>query len=48
MASDRGEMKLFDRGFDTIEELKARCKQETGLEPPKQPQFARWTHRGAA
>jgi N-methylhydantoinase B len=48
MASERGEKKLFDRGFDTIEKLKARCKQETGLEPPKQPQFARWTQRGAA
>jgi N-methylhydantoinase B len=48
MASERGEKKLFDRGFDTIEKLKARCKQETGLEPPKQPQFARWTRRGAA
>jgi hypothetical protein len=48
MASERGEKKLFDRGFDTIEKLKARCKEETGLEPPKQPQFARWTQRGAA
>jgi N-methylhydantoinase B len=48
MASERGEKKLFDRGFDSIEKLKARCKQETGLEPPKQPQFARWTQRGAA
>ena len=48
MASERGEKKLFDRGFDTIENLKARCREETGLEPPQQPQFARWTRRGAA
>jgi N-methylhydantoinase B len=48
MASERGEKKLFDRGFDTIDDLKARCREETGLEPPQQPQFARWTRRGAA
>jgi len=48
MASERGDKKLFDRGFDTIENLKARCREETGLEPPQQPQFARWTQRGAA
>ena len=48
MSSERGEKKLFDRGFDTIENLKARCRAETGLEPPQQPQFARWTRRGAA
>jgi N-methylhydantoinase B len=48
MSSERGEKKLFDRGFDTIENLKARCREETGLEPPQQPQFARWTRRGAA
>ena len=32
---------LFDRG-GTIEELKARCKAETGFEPPRTPRFARW------
>ncbi len=32
---------LFDRG-GTIKELKARCKAETGFEPPRTPQFARW------
>jgi N-methylhydantoinase B len=48
MASERGEKKLFDRGFDTIENLKARCREETGLEPPQQPQFSRWIRRGAA
>ncbi len=48
MATERGTKKLFDRGFESIDELKARCKQETGLEPPQQPQFLRWTQRGAA
>jgi N-methylhydantoinase B len=38
----RGPKKVFDRGFDTIEELKARCKAETGLEPPVQPRFTKW------
>jgi hypothetical protein len=33
-------VKLFDRGFDSIDELKARCRKETGLEPPRQPQFS--------
>lgn len=32
---------LFDRG-GTLEELKARCKAETGFEPPRTPRFARW------
>jgi hypothetical protein len=26
-------------GFDSIEELKRRCKAETGLDAPRQPQF---------
>ena len=34
----RGE--LFDRG-GSIEELKARCRAETGLEPPEAPRFSR-------
>ena len=38
---ERGEVKLFDRGFDTIEELKTRCFEETGINPPKQPTFPR-------
>ena len=45
MATERGAVKLFDRGFDSIEELKARCKEETGLEAPRQPQFTRWAAR---
>ena len=41
LIGERGEVKLFDRGFDSIEELKARCFEETGIEPPKQPTFPR-------
>ena len=44
MALARGDTKLFDFG-GTIEELKARCKQETGLEPPSKPQFQQWVKR---
>ena len=40
LRAERKSVKLFDRGFDSIDELKARCKAETGLEPPRQPQFA--------
>jgi N-methylhydantoinase B len=38
LASERGASKLFDRG-GSIDELKARCKEETGLEPPERPKF---------
>jgi N-methylhydantoinase B len=48
LAAQRGQKKLFDRGFDSIEELKARCKAETGLEPPAQPQFTKWASKAAA
>ena len=44
MALARGDTKLFDFG-GTIEELKARCKQETGLEPPATPKFQQWVSR---
>ena len=40
LSAERGEPKLFDRG-GTIEELKARCFEETGLQPPKDPVFPR-------
>jgi len=30
---------LFDRGFTSIEELKARCKAETGFDAPRAPTF---------
>ena len=38
----RSAIKLFDRGFDSIDELKARCLAETGLAPPVQPRFSKW------
>jgi N-methylhydantoinase B len=41
LKAERGEVKLFDRGFDSIDELKARCPEETGLPAPRQPQFTR-------
>jgi N-methylhydantoinase B len=34
MRAGRGECALFDRGFSTLEELKARCLAETGLPAP--------------
>jgi N-methylhydantoinase B len=40
MAEARGAVRLFDRGFDSIEELKARCLEETGLPPPAAPRFS--------
>jgi N-methylhydantoinase B len=40
LRAERKEVKLFDRGFETIEELKGRCKAETGHEPPRQPRFS--------
>jgi N-methylhydantoinase B len=47
MARERGPVKLFDRGFDSIDALKARCKAETSLEPPAQPQFTTWAQSKA-
>ena len=41
MAEERGDTQLFDRG-GTIEELKARCLAETGLQPPVAPTFEKW------
>ena len=38
MAEDRGEVEMFNFG-GTIEEIKSRCLEETGLEPPKTPSF---------
>jgi len=40
MLEKRGEAGLFDFG-GTIDEIKARCKQETHLEPPEAPTFSR-------
>jgi len=47
MAAKRGPTRVFNRGFENIEELKARCKAETGLEPPAQPQFTKWAKKAA-
>ena len=41
MAAERGDVQLFDFG-GTIEELKGRCLEETGLVPPVQPTFQKW------
>jgi len=41
LAGKRGAVKLFDYG-GTIEELKARCREETGFDPPVAPVFATW------
>ncbi|HEY8539155.1 MAG TPA: hydantoinase B/oxoprolinase family protein, partial [Steroidobacteraceae bacterium] len=41
MAAKRPPKKLFNRGFETIEELKARCEAETGLKPPAAPKFVK-------
>jgi hypothetical protein len=41
IACERGPAKTFDFG-PPLEELLARCKEETGLEPPKPPQPLRW------
>ncbi|MDO6839166.1 hydantoinase B/oxoprolinase family protein [Paraglaciecola chathamensis] len=40
LSKERGETQLFDFG-GTIEEIKARCLEETGLEPPETPRFVR-------
>ncbi len=39
LRNERGEPELFNFG-GTIEEIKARCKEETHLDPPKQQTFA--------
>ena len=45
MARERGATALFDRG-GTIEELKARCKAETGFDPPRAPEAQTWMRGG--
>ena len=40
LSAERGEPQMFDRG-GTIEELKARAFEETGLQPPQDPVFPR-------
>jgi len=41
LRQERGAVPLFDRGFQSIDELKARCAAETSLAPPSQPTFTR-------
>ncbi|GAB5381887.1 MAG: hydantoinase B/oxoprolinase family protein [Aliiglaciecola sp.] len=38
LSEQRGDVSLFDFG-GTIEQIKARCEQETGLKPPQTPVF---------
>jgi N-methylhydantoinase B len=40
MSEKRKKISLFDFG-GTIEEIKSRCLEETGLQPPEQPVFAK-------
>ncbi len=47
MASERGQTQLFDTG-GTVEELKARCLEDTHLEPPTSPVFQKWIGRVTA
>ena len=39
LAKERGDIVLFDRGFENLKELKARAMKETGFAPPKDPVF---------
>lgn len=47
MATERGDVSLFDFG-GTVEELKARCKADTHLDPPEKPVFQKWMQAPAA
>jgi N-methylhydantoinase B len=47
LTGDRREIKLFNTG-GTVEELKARCKAETYLDPPETPRFQKWMKKAAA
>jgi N-methylhydantoinase B len=48
LRNERGAVQLFDRGFNSIDELKGRCKAETGHEPPQQPRFSDLVMKAAA
>jgi N-methylhydantoinase B len=48
LAKRRGAVKLFDRGFESLDELKRRCLAETGLHPPAAPQFTKWALKALA
>ena len=47
LASKRGDTQLFDRGFTSLDELKARCLSETGFAPPEAPVFRNAFSRAA-
>ena len=47
LRAERGELKLFDRGFDSIDELRERCLAETGLPAPRPPVFAAGSEPGS-
>jgi N-methylhydantoinase B len=40
LTAERGPVPLFDRGFTSIDSLKARCKAETGHDAPQPPRFS--------
>ena len=40
LKAERGAVPLFDRGFTSVDELKARCEAETGLPAPAAPRFS--------
>ncbi len=46
LTEKRGDVEVFDFG-GTIDEIKARCKEETGFDPPRAPVFQKW-HNVAA
>ena len=41
MAAGQSRAPLFDRGFASIEELRGRCREETGFDAPEPPVFPR-------
>ena len=45
MSKARGKVPVFDFG-GTLEELKKRCKKETGHAPPRPPEFQTWVTAG--
>ena len=47
MADDRPPLEVLNRGA-SIEELKRRCLEDTGLEPPVTPKFQKWVSVGQA
>jgi N-methylhydantoinase B len=44
MAAERGPVETFDFG-GTMEELRARCKEDTTFDPPSPPVFQKWMGR---